>query len=38
MDLDTIIDELQEYRYINEDTISDEKSCLDDYQINKASQ
>ena len=33
MNLDTIIDELQEYRYINEDTISDEKSCLDDYQI-----
>ena len=33
MDLNTIIDELQEYRYVNDDTISDEKSCLDDYQI-----
>ncbi len=33
MNLNTIIDELQEYRYINEDTISDEKCCLDDYQI-----
>lgn len=33
MNLNTIIDELQEYRYINKDTISDEKCCLDDYQI-----
>lgn len=33
MNLNTIIDELQEYRYVNEDTISNEKTCLDDYQI-----
>ena len=33
MDLDTIIDELQKYKYINEETISDEKSCINEYQI-----
>ena len=33
MNLDTIIKELQKYSYINEDTIADEKSCINDYQI-----
>lgn len=33
MNIDELINELQEYCYTNEDTISDEKTCLNDYQI-----
>lgn len=33
MNLDTIIDELQDYRYINNDLITDNKDCLNDYQV-----
>lgn len=33
MNLDTIIDELQDYCYVNNDLITDNKDCINDYQI-----
>ena len=33
MDINDVIEELQNYRIINEDTLADEKTCLDDYQV-----